>query len=147
MKFVCGLLYSMSCCCLIVSLFFALSTYFALCYVPVNCFMFFNYSFYICSLVLYVLLSILSVLCFCIVLCNFIFVYNSTDHCPRAETQFQLINIIYHPIPVSKPYCPPFRCVFHIDDHRNMIRMRHNVATVYSCHLHRETSEIPRDHQ
>jgi len=39
---------------------------FVLCYGLINCF--FNYSFYVCLVALYVLLSILCVLCFCIVL-------------------------------------------------------------------------------
>jgi hypothetical protein len=39
---------------------------FALCYVLINCFMFFNYSFYVCCLVLYDLLCVFYVLCFCI---------------------------------------------------------------------------------
>ena len=38
-------------------------------YVLINCFMFLNFSFHVCFLVLYVLLSVLSVLCFRIVLC------------------------------------------------------------------------------
>jgi len=99
MSFVCGLLYSMSYCCLIVICFKS----FAFCYVLINCFMFFNYSFYVCCLVLYVLLCVLCVLCFCIVLCivspmcivvYFLFVYRCTNHCHRVETQLQLVNII-----------------------------------------------------
>jgi len=42
---------------------------FAVCHVLINCIMFFNYSFYVCFLVLYVLLSISCVLCFCTVSC------------------------------------------------------------------------------
>ena len=42
---------------------------FALCYVPINCFMVLNYSLHIYFLVLYVWLLILCVLCFCMVLC------------------------------------------------------------------------------
>jgi hypothetical protein len=38
-------------------------------YVPINCFQFYNYSFYVCCPIVYVLLSFLCVLCFCIVLC------------------------------------------------------------------------------
>jgi len=65
---------------------------------------FFNYSFYICFLVLYVLLSTLCVLCFFfgIVLCivsphvyyYFLYLYKYIDHCYRPETQLQLMNII-----------------------------------------------------
>ena len=42
---------------------------FALCYVLINCYMFLIYSFYVFFLVLYVSLSMLCVLRFCIVLC------------------------------------------------------------------------------
>ena len=41
---------------------------------------------------------------------------------------------------------PAFRRVFHIDDHRKMIRMRDKVEAIYSCQLRRET-ETPRDDQ
>jgi hypothetical protein len=67
MKFVCGLLYSMSCC-LIVSLLSALCLLLSVKF-KLIVFLCFNFSFYVCFLVLYVLLSILYVLCFCIVLC------------------------------------------------------------------------------
>ena len=43
---------------------------FALCYVPINCFMFLNLYIVCCFFVVYVLLSILCVLCFCIILCT-----------------------------------------------------------------------------
>jgi hypothetical protein len=79
---------------------------FATCYVLFTCYEFFNYSFYVCFLVLYVLLSILCVLCFCTLLCivspmyivvYFLLVYNFTDRCHWVETQLHLINIItYH---------------------------------------------------
>jgi hypothetical protein len=56
----------------------------AVCYVLVTCFMIFYYLFYVCFLVLYAFLTVLRVLCFCIVsplLCiYFLFVYNITDH-------------------------------------------------------------------
>jgi hypothetical protein len=56
----------MSCCFLIVIGFKS----FAVCYVIINCFIFFNYSFYVCFFVFYVLLSILYVLFSRIVLCT-----------------------------------------------------------------------------
>jgi hypothetical protein len=51
----------------------------------------------------YVLLSILCVLCFCIILCivslhaySCLFsVYNFTDYCHRVETQFEIKKISY----------------------------------------------------
>jgi hypothetical protein len=84
----------------VVSLLFTLS--FALCDVLINCFfMFFNYSLYVCFLVLCVLLAISRVLCFCTVLCivspnvycYLLSVYNCTARCHRAENRQQLINI------------------------------------------------------
>ena len=80
---------------------------FAPCYVLINCYVFHNYSFCVCFLVLYVLLSILCVLCFCTVLCivsplyivvYFLLVYSFTDRCHWMEVQLQLINIISHHI-------------------------------------------------
>jgi 4-hydroxybenzoate polyprenyltransferase len=53
--------------------------------------------------VLYILLSILCVLFYCIfnvfflpmyIVIYFLFVYNCTDHSHRVETQMQLINVI-----------------------------------------------------
>jgi hypothetical protein len=82
---------------------------FVLCYVLINCFNFFNYSFYVCSLGLYVLLSVLRVLVFYIVLfvpmyrvVYFVFWYNFSIQFHRVETQLQLINII------------PYRISYHI---------------------------------
>lgn len=51
-------------------------------------------------LVLYALLSILCVPCFCVVLCivPFLFVQKFLDHCHRVETQLQLINILWYRI-------------------------------------------------
>ena len=60
-------LFRMSCCCPIVSLLFSSS--FALAHVIINCFVFIDYSCYVCFLVLYVLLFVLCSLCFCVVLC------------------------------------------------------------------------------
>jgi hypothetical protein len=53
--------------------------------------------------VLYVLLYVVSVLCFCLfrvlflVMCtvvSFLFVYKRTDYCHRVDTKLQLINVI-----------------------------------------------------
>jgi len=81
-QFVCGLLYSMSCCavCVWVTVQYVLLLShrfiaicfmsFALCYVLTNCFMFFNLLFYVCFLVLcaWFLFSV-----FCVLNC---FLYN-----------------------------------------------------------------------
>jgi len=75
--------------------------FFAL-YVLINCFVIFNYSPYVCFLVLYVcfLFCVFFVLVlFCVLfrpmyILRFIFVHTFTDHCHRVETQLQLINII-----------------------------------------------------
>ena len=55
----------MSCCCLIAICF----TFFALCYVLINCFMFFNYSFFTLISCIVRFAFYLCVLCFCVVLC------------------------------------------------------------------------------
>ena len=71
-----------------------------------------NYSFYVCFLVLYVLLSILCALCFrifCVLflpmymVIYFLFMYNFTDHCHQVETQLQLRNVVYCGV---KSYAP-----------------------------------------
>ena len=74
----------MSCCYLIVIGF----KYFAVCYVLINCFIFFNYSFYVCFLVFYILLSILHVLFSRIVLCTV-----------SPHVQFSIVVQFYRPLP------------------------------------------------
>jgi hypothetical protein len=70
--------------------------------------MFFNCSFYVCCLVLYVLLCVFYVfVLFCVlflpmyVVVYFLFVYNCTNHCHWVETQLQLINIISYIIIIT----------------------------------------------
>jgi hypothetical protein len=88
---VCGLFYSTSHC--RIAICFISS---ALCYVLINCFMFLNFSFHICFLVFYVFLSVLSVLCFRIILCIV-----STYVCSRL---FSICVQGYRPLqPVGKP--------------------------------------------
>jgi len=79
---------------------------FALCYVLINCFIFFMIRFMFVFLfwVLCFLFCVFCVFVFCCVLflpmyivVYFLLVYSFTDHCHRVETQLQLINIIsYH---------------------------------------------------
>ena len=80
---------------------------FALCYVLINCFMFFNYSFYVCVLfctfcfvfcVFYIFVLFLHMY----IVVYFLFVYNCTNHCQWVETQLQLINIISYIILTSE---------------------------------------------
>jgi hypothetical protein len=76
---------------------------FCFCYVPINCCMILNLFVFFHFFGLYILLSILCFLSFCIFFCllflpvylvvYFLFVYNFTDHCHRVETKLQLINI------------------------------------------------------
>jgi hypothetical protein len=102
---VCGLLQSVTnFCCLIVSLLFTLS--FGICYVLINYFISLLYSFYVlffsctfclllCVFCVFVLLCVLFLLLYVAV--PFLFLYKSTDHCQRVETQLLLINIVsYH---------------------------------------------------
>jgi hypothetical protein len=76
---------------------------FALCYVLINCFIFFMIRFML--FLFCVLCFLFCVFCVFVLFCvflpmyivvYFLLVYNFTDHCHRVETQLQLINIIYH---------------------------------------------------
>jgi len=81
---------------------------FALCYVLINCFMFFNlfvlylfscflcFAFYfVCHVSVY--FCVLFIPVHIIVYSYFLFMYNFTDHCHRVENRLQFINTIpYH---------------------------------------------------
>jgi hypothetical protein len=78
---------------------------FAPCYVLIKCYVLFNYSFYVCFLVLYYCFPF-CVFCVSVLFCvlfipvyivvYFLFVYNFTGRCHRVKNQLQLINIISH---------------------------------------------------
>ena len=77
---------------------------FALCYVLIKCFMFVH-LFVVCLFVLYVLFSVVCVLCLCIVSphvhsCLFSFCVQFYPHCHRGETQLQyhILYIIHYSI-------------------------------------------------
>ena len=98
MQFVCGLLHFLLSRCRTAICFMS----FALCYVLINCFIFFiirfmfvflfsMLCFLFCVFCVFVLFYVLILPMYIV---YFLLVYNFTDHCHRLETQLKLINIV-----------------------------------------------------
>jgi hypothetical protein len=88
--------------------------FFALCYVLINCFIFFIINFmFVFLLCMLCFLFCTNMFCVFVLFCvlflpmyivvYFLLVYNFTDHCHRVETQLQLMNIVsYIPLHILR---------------------------------------------